>query len=146
MQVTFTNLIKAYSGKCDGLVYLYNRRLNRIIARRMPIFKPHAGTERMASVARNLKSLMLSPDYVSDLKLYTEMHRMQYPNDSLYTWTNLFSKLMWSLAKQYQIDLATISREQISSQNLPCFTLKAAAEAGLIKSISSYDKFVAPMF
>jgi hypothetical protein len=31
MKVLFKNLLKAYSGQCDGLVYYYNSQLNRVL-------------------------------------------------------------------------------------------------------------------
>ncbi len=146
MQVSFTNLLKAYSGKCDGLVYMYNRRLNKVIARRLSIFKPHAGTIRMGEVARNLKALGISADFRSDLKLYTEMFRFAYPDQSCYTWMNAFSKLMWALAKAFNIDLATISKADIIAQELPCITLQMAVDAGLLKPVEGYQRLNAGMF
>ena len=34
MKVTFKNLLKACAGACDGLVYYYNPRLDKILCRR----------------------------------------------------------------------------------------------------------------
>lgn len=34
MEVTFKNLLHAYNGKCDGIVYYYNKRMGKVIARR----------------------------------------------------------------------------------------------------------------
>ncbi|NLW18546.1 MAG: hypothetical protein GXY81_02525 [Candidatus Cloacimonetes bacterium] len=33
MKVTFKNMIQAYQGKCDGLIYYYNPRLKRMLCR-----------------------------------------------------------------------------------------------------------------
>jgi hypothetical protein len=146
MQVSFTNLLKAYSGKCDGIVYMFNRRLNKVIARRLPEFKPHAGTIRMGDIARNLKALSISAEFRSDLKLYTEMFRFAYPDQSCYTWMNAFSKLMWAMAKAYNLDLATITKADIIAQELPCLSVQRAVEAGLLLPVEGYQRLNAGMF
>ena len=33
MKVYFKNMLKAYRGACDGLIYYYNPRLNRLLVR-----------------------------------------------------------------------------------------------------------------
>jgi len=146
MKVSFTNLIKAYSGKCDGLVYMYNRRLNKIIARRMPVFKPHAGNVRMGQVAKNLAALEICEAYRTDLRLYTEMFRMAYPEAGCYTWMNTFSKLMWALQRAFGLDLGSITRNEIETQELPCMTLKTAVEAGLLPIVKGYERFGSRMW
>ena len=145
MIVSFANILKAYSGKCDGLVYMYNRRLNKVIARRMPVFKPHAGTQRLSLISRNLKALEISEAYKNDIRFYTEMYRMTYPENSVYTWSNMFTKLMWSLHRAIGVDLATISRDEIESQELPCISVKMAVEAGLLPPVQGYERLIALM-
>jgi len=147
MEVAFKNLLKAYSGKCDGLVYYYNRRLNKVIARKLPNSKPHPGNKRMSAISHALKALEPSEAYRSDLKLYTELLRMQLGSDavSFYSWSNVFRKLMFAMAKKYSLDLATLTRADIYSQNLPCLTLVAAIEDGLLPAVHGYTRFVAEM-
>jgi hypothetical protein len=147
MEVAFKNLLKAYSGKCDGLVYYYNHRLNKVIARRLPHGKPHAGNRRMTAISHALKALEPSEAYRNDLKLYTELLRMQLGTEALcfYSWSNVFRKLMFAMAKKYSLDLATLTREDIYSQNLPCITLVAAIEDGLLPEVHGYERFVAEM-
>ena len=143
MIVSFANILKAYSGKCDGLVYMYNRRLNKVIARRMPAFKPHAGTERLTTIAHNLKALNISEGYRNDLRIYTEMYRMSNP--PVYTWYNMFTKLMWALHDATGVDLAQITRTQIEEQELPCNSVKRAVDAGLIPPVQSYERLTSVM-
>ena len=147
MEVSFKNLLKAYSGKCDGLVYYYNRRLNKVIARRLPNSKPHAGNKRMSAISHALKALKPSKAYRSDLKLYTELLRMQLGANavSFYSWCNVFRKLMFALAKKYSLDLAILTRVDIYSQNLPCITLVAAIEDCLLPAVHGYERFIAEM-
>lgn len=147
MEVTFKNLLQAYSGKCDGLVYYFNRRLNKVIARKLPKSKPHAGNLRMSAISHNLKNLDPSAAFRSDLKIYTELLRMKEgaAGNGNYSWSNVFRKLMFAMAKKYSLDLATLTREDIYSQNLPCITLVAAIEDGLLPDVHGYERFVAEM-
>jgi len=144
MEVVFKNLLHAYSGKCDGLVYYYNRRLNKVIARRLPVTKPHAGNARLSAISRNLKALNPSEAYRTDLKLYTELLRMKQGSagNCFYSWSNVFRSLMFTLAKKYSLNLATLSRSEIYANNLPCLTVKAAVEDGLLDAVRGYERFV----
>ncbi|MCK9309439.1 MAG: hypothetical protein M0P99_04135, partial [Candidatus Cloacimonetes bacterium] len=99
MEVQFKNMLQAYSGKCDGLVYYYNRRLNKIIARRLPQSSNHAGNARLTAISKNLKALKPSEEYRTDLKQYTELLRMKDKTNCFYSWSNIFRKLMFGMAK-----------------------------------------------
>ena len=144
MEVVFKNLLHAYSGKCDGLVYYYNRRLNKVIARRLPVTKPHEGNARLSAISVNLKALKPSEAYRTDLKLYTELLRMHEgaKGNCFYSWSNVFRKLMFGMAKKYGIDLAILTRAEIYASNLPCITVKAAVEDGLLVAVKGYERFV----
>jgi len=145
MEVTFKNMLQAYSGKCDGLVYYYNRRLNRVIARRLPVSKPHAGNMRLSKISHNLKALAPSAGYITDLKIYTELLRMKAAarGDVIYAWSNVFRKLMYALAAKYSLDLATITRQEIYARCLPCISVQVAVEDGLLEMVPGYEKFTA---
>ena len=54
MKVKFKNLVQAYSGKCDGLVFFYNRRLNRMCVREY--VKPRKTAQKgiFAAISKNL--------------------------------------------------------------------------------------------
>jgi len=145
MEVTFKNLLHAYSGKCDGLVYYYNRRLNKVIARRLPTSKPHAGNALLGRISRNLKALELSEGYRTDLKIYTELLRLKTGAEGMayYAWSNVFRKLMYDLAAKYSLDLATITRQEIYTQGLPCISVQAAVEDGLLEKVPGYERFTA---
>lgn len=141
MEVVFKNMLQAYSGKCDGLVYYYNKRLNKVIARRLPQNTLHEGNRKLSAVSRNLKALNLSEAYKTDMKLYTEMLRMKDKEASTYSWSNVFRKLMYAVAKQYALDLAVLNREYIETNNLPCITVKAAVDAGFLPAVEGYTRF-----
>ncbi|PKN72129.1 MAG: hypothetical protein CVU50_08275 [Candidatus Cloacimonetes bacterium HGW-Cloacimonetes-3] len=147
MEVVFKNMLHAYSGKCDGLVYYYNRRLNKVIARRLPVTKPHAGNARLSAISANLKALNPSEAYRTDMKLYTELLRMQEgaKGNSFYSWSNVFRKLMFGMAKKYSLDLATLTRAQIYDDKLPCRSVQAAVEDGLLVGVKGWERFASEM-
>ncbi len=140
MEVTFKNLLHAYSGKCDGIVYYYNRRMNKLIARRLPEQTIHSQNIELSAISKNLKKLKVSEGYRANLKVYTEMSRLQSGGKSgYYSWCNVYMKLMYALAKDYSLDLKTITREQIYDAMLPCVSVKNAVEAGLLPPISGFE-------
>jgi hypothetical protein len=56
------------------------------------------------------------------------------------SWQNVYLTLMYALAKQNPaVDLLTITREQITSDNLPCKSVKDAIEAGLLREVNGYE-------
>jgi hypothetical protein len=49
--------------------------------------------------------------------------------------------MLWAMQAKYPatVDLKTITREQIVSQNLPCRSVKAVVEDGLLPIIPGYQ-------
>jgi hypothetical protein len=159
MKAIFKNMILAYKGKCDGLVYYYNPRLNRMIVRPHVKPRPSAQTAVFSSISSNLKALAPSPGYVNDLRVYVELHNRKASNHRrpLLNWCNAYNKLMYALARSYyldgfkipdpepvppehsRIDLATLTRDDIYDASLPCLTVKRAVEAGLLQSVTGYE-------
>ncbi|HOZ01959.1 MAG TPA: hypothetical protein PLG20_09080, partial [Candidatus Syntrophosphaera sp.] len=115
MKAILKNALLAYSGKCDGLVFYYNPRLERVLVRALPRWKPTASNRRLADIAHNLKALGLSPGFRLDLVNYTELYRRQYRASNCACWYNLFNKMMYALAKEYGVDLATLTRAGIDA-------------------------------
>ena len=138
MEVVFKNILKAYSGKCDGLVYYYNSRLDRVLCRRHVIPRQNTHNRRMAAISRNLKALNPAPEFVNDLKIYAALYR-----DAPLNGQNVYIKLMYALARTYDVDLSTLTREQITELELPCATVKQAVEAGLLAPVPGYERLTA---
>ena len=143
MRAYFKNMIQAYRGTCDGLVYYYNPRMKRVIVR--PYVKPREteNTRRFGRIARNLKALNLSPGFKSDLSVYVDIHNRRTANADviLTNWYIAFTRLMWNLANQSPetIDLETLSRAYIELHDLPCRSVKRAVDAGLLPPVNGYE-------
>ena len=141
MRVTFKNMVHSYSGKCDGLVYYYNRKFHREIVRQLPVFKATQQNNRFGEIAANLKALEISAGYKNDLRMYTELYSSRRENwkNPVSGWYNVFMKLMWAMSKDMGLDLKTLTREQIETEQLPCITVKSAVEAGYLTEVRDYQ-------
>jgi hypothetical protein len=122
-----------YSGHCDGLVYYYSKRLNQMIAQHYVVPKESTQNRKIGAISRNLKALEPSEGYISDLKVYLALYSYQLHEKNFVSWRNVFLTIMFALAKaDDEVDLLTITREQIEADNLPCRSVKQALEAGLL--------------
>lgn len=148
MKTYFKNLIQAYQGKCDGLVYYYNPRLKRFVARQHVIPRASESNRRLAAIARNLKALDLADGYKGDFKVYTGLFNRKSATDrgQFNNWYNAFTKMMWSLAARHaadpalpDLDLETLTRDEIYGQDLPCVSVKRAVEAGLLEPVTGSE-------
>ena len=142
MKVYFKNMLQAYHGACDGLIYYYNPRLNRLLVR--PHVKPrlNENNRRFAAIARNLKRIAPSQAFITDMTVYTDIHsRHAREGDRIYsTWYSAFLKMMYALqASDPGIDLEFLERIHIETNDLPCRSVKRAVEAGLLETVPGYE-------
>ena len=167
MKAIFKNMIQAYKGKCDGLVYYYNPRLNRILVRPHVKPRPTEQTRRFASISKNLKALAPSEGFKTDLSVYVDIRNRKATrlHGPLQNWYNAYTMMMYALAKTYSVealaeapeamggsasapttlDLSTLTREFIYANELPCISVKRAVEAGLLSSVKGYELLTAEM-
>jgi hypothetical protein len=136
-------MIGGYTGRMDDAVIYYNKYLNRVIFRRIGKMKLGARHERFKAISQNIYGLAPSQGYKDDLYRYAHELRKQKSHryDGVLVWNNLYSKIMYALAKACPetVDLATLTREQIVWDNLPCQTVKQAVEADLIPWVKGYE-------
>ncbi len=140
MIVSFKNRM-LFSGECDGLVYYWNRRLDKLIARRYVVPRESNSNRRLGGISRHLKSLELSEAYKEDLKLYVTMYNNRPREKQMLSWRNAFLTMMYALAKQYDtVDLSNITRAQVESEQLPCQSVKEAVDAGLLPYVEGCER------
>jgi hypothetical protein len=142
MQVILKNILKAYSGKCDGLIYYYHAGLGRLLCRRHTIPRPSESNARFTRIAANLKALNPSPEYCTDLKYYAAL--ISRPGAQL-NWRNVFMRLMYAVAREYGANLETLTRADIYAQDLPCKSVKAAIDERLLTPVTGYERLNALM-
>ncbi|PKN78622.1 MAG: hypothetical protein CVU48_07815 [Candidatus Cloacimonetes bacterium HGW-Cloacimonetes-1] len=141
MKARFKNGLSAYSGKADGIVYCYNRYLNAVYVRVNVYPTLTQENTRIGSTTSNLFGITPSRGYKDDMSDYLLKYRCLRANasKSIFTWPNLYIKLMYDMAKQLEgIDLRSLTRDEIYLNNLPCISVKSAVEAGLLPAVYDY--------
>ncbi len=143
MKTKLKYCLSELTGTVDDLVLYRNRKTGKLLARRYCVPKPSAENTRMAETSRNLFALAPSEAYKADLKLYLLLHN-ELSHKPFHSWVNLYMTLMSRLAKAYPaIDLKTLTRNDIIANDLPCRSVSRAVQAGLLDSVSGWDKLVA---
>jgi len=144
MKVNFRNMINGYTGRADDVIYVYDRQTNRYYVRNYPFWKVQSFNLTFAAKMKNLRRLHPSLPYREDMQMYVGLYNSLSINryNPVKAWNNIFMKLMFNMAKTLPgIDLATLTRQQIYDENLPCISVKAAVEAGLLPVVRGYDRF-----
>ncbi|MBW6514254.1 MAG: hypothetical protein K0B87_05805 [Candidatus Syntrophosphaera sp.] len=141
MKVKVKQGITGFSGKLDGLVYYYHPRLKRTLARHKPKMPALPQNATYTTVSRRLKELNPSEAYRYDFKIYASLLRDQDESLLVPSWYPLFTRMMWAMQKKYPetVDLRAITREQVLSQDLPCRSVRAAIEDGLLAPVSNWE-------
>lgn len=144
MRVNFKHMINGYTGIADGSVYYYNRQTNRIYVRSLPNRKPDKTNKDFASKMTNIGKW--NPDfyYKEDWQMYVGYYNALpiYCNTPVTAWNNLFVKVLFAMEKQLpDVDLHTLTKQQIIDRNLPCISLKHAVETGFLPVTLGYERF-----
>ncbi len=147
MKVRFKNLIGGYTGQADDSVIYFHPGLNRYIIRRKANPVLNAGNNRFGAICKRISQLPLSPAYVEDFKVYHRLFNRVPPNRErqLPAWNNLWRKMMWNMQRIYGIELSSISYADITQNQLPCRSVKAAVEAGLLPKVNGWESMDAQM-
>lgn len=144
MKVAFQNGITGFSGRAGDLIFCYNKLFQTVYARRNTYPARTQENERIGRITGHLYKLQISEDYKEDMRLYLtrynalrENHRQPLPN-----WSSLYLKLMYKMTKAMpELDLSTITRDQIHSLELPCISIKKAIEAGLLPKVLGWQRY-----
>lgn len=141
MKATVKEGIKGFSGKLDGAIYYYHPRLKRTLMRRAPKMPVQPQNVEYANIARQIKAIDPSQMYRYDFKIY--LSSLMDRDESLHypSWYSLYVKMLWAMQARYpeQVNLKTITKQKILSQNLPCRSVKAAVEDGLLAEVPGYE-------
>jgi hypothetical protein len=142
VKVKFRHAVKAFQGKfkSEGLVYCkYNDgALYRV--RKYPCYTASDQNHIIGNAGRNLGKLFktLSVEYKNDLKTYSAL-MSNYTDLADKIPANCYAnylRMMWALKKQIpEIDLSTITKEDILKHEYPVRTVVEAMEAILLPNI-----------
>ncbi|MDD2230259.1 MAG: hypothetical protein PHY48_12710 [Candidatus Cloacimonetes bacterium] len=142
MKVVFNYGLAGYSGKLMDLVYYMDKTEGRVCARRYRYPRLTQENERVGRTSEQLFAILPSNAYKDNLRLYLMRYNcLKNTPKPLRSWVNLYIHLMHNMAKAMpEVDLTTITREQIYAQDLPCISIKRAVEAGLLPEVSGYER------
>lgn len=141
MRATMKYGIRGLEGKLDGLVYYTIAGKDIMIARRLPrYFEPTQQHTDYADINHNLRKIKPCQAYKDDFKMYFGLYRsLPEANQNSVQWYNLYIAMMWDMQKAGLVDLKVITRQLIYDNNLPCISVKAAVEAGLLPEVTNYQ-------
>lgn len=147
MKVVLKQRIKGMSGQLDGLIYYYHPRLKRTLARKSPTMPVQPQNVEYGNISRQIKALEPSAAYRNDFRIYLSYLRDSDESVTYPSWYSLYIKMLWAMQAKYPetVDLKTITREQVESANLPCRTVQAAAQDGLIPWLPCCSVLINPM-
>ncbi len=142
MRVKTRSIPGDLTGKVDDLVLYRNRYGNKLYARKMGVFVDHPGQAPFRTAQEAIYALGPSEGYKQNLRDYLIAYNQLPQNEGreAHAWNNLYNKLMFAMQRQMGIPLATLTREIIEEQNLPCRSVKTAVEAGLLPMVKGVER------
>ncbi|MDY0151500.1 MAG: hypothetical protein RBS43_04430 [Candidatus Cloacimonas sp.] len=147
MKVTYKYNLGAYQGKVDDMIFYVDKRSGRTLARRAFTFTNHSGQAPFRQAQQMIYAIKPSETYKQQLLDYCMSYNSlpEAEHKQLFTWCHVYNKIMWNMQKAMpeSVDLKTITRQQIIAENLPCNSLKAAIDAGLLPKVKGYERFSA---
>jgi len=138
-------MLPGFTGNMDDVVIYYNVHLNKYIARRKVIPKYTPSNEIIKEIFAFAKRIELSESYLNDCREYIwQFNRKNRRQDrAMNTWPNVFMKVMRATMKSYpDLDLKTLTREEIIARNLPCSSIYESINAGYLEKVRNYNKLV----
>ena len=136
-------MLPGFTGNMDDVVIYYNSHLNKYIARRKVIPKYTPSNDIIKDIFAFAKRIELSECYLKDCREYifqfNRKNRRQ--NRAMSTWPNVFMKVMRATIKSYpDLDLKTLTREEIIAMNLPCRSIYESINEKKKKKVRGYNK------
>jgi len=133
--------ISGYNGNVDGMIYYTLPNSEAIIGRRKPEHfteSTHHNDYRL--ISQNIGLLQPSQEYKNDFKVYIALYKeLPEASKKVSGWYNLYIAMLWNLQKSGSVDLKTLTKAQIYADNLPCKSVKAAVESGLLPTVLNYQ-------
>jgi len=138
MKVHLSMGVNGLSGKAEGVVYYYHPKLKLCLVRKYSVPNNANNTNRTKAIMANLKLIQPSAGFKVDFDDYlTGYNKLkEFQHKPMLSWYNLYIKMLFALQKMdTRVNLQTLTREQIYAQNLPCKTVCATIEAGLLPPV-----------
>jgi hypothetical protein len=143
MKVRFKNLLMGYTGMADDSVIYFSPKRGRYIIRRRPKYTEGEHNRIFAQINRRIFALQPSEAYKQDLREYLKRYNALPINREhpVLGWNLIYSKMMWNMHALDQVDLSSISRDQLP--DLACRKVSLAVASGLLPMVPDYQDFQA---
>jgi hypothetical protein len=142
MKAKFKHNVKTFHGinRREGIVYTLYNNGELLIAKNLPNREITEGNHNFGKITKNLHILFetVSTEYKRDLSIYALLLQSTHPTRGKIAIRayGLFSRMMWKLKSQFpEIDLVTLTKEDILNQGYPSRTVAEAMKAGLLLEI-----------
>ncbi|HNX37746.1 MAG TPA: hypothetical protein PKI15_05235 [Candidatus Cloacimonadota bacterium] len=145
MKVTFKYNIGTYSGTLNEMTYGRYRDGMVCIGRKWVVPAVTPQQTALVDVAKNLSVLYksLSLEYKANLKTYALRYGAEHvPLSELPpTCYAIFIKIMYAYQKSagLTVNLATLTKSDLSTLSAPVVTIKDTVEAGLLPTVTDYE-------
>jgi hypothetical protein len=143
LKVKLSYGVAGLTGKKDSVVYCYSKESGQVYSRDYVKPDESASNVSFAAIQKNLWNIHPSHAFVEDLRAYMEVFNRLRPQRlaPYHRWNNLYISILYEMQRlmPQQVNLATLTREQIYEQNLPCKTVAAAVQSNLILPVPGYD-------
>jgi len=129
------------TGRNGNMVYCYLKETKVTYARRYVVPAETEQQRTFRSIQKNLWRIHPSDSYKNDLRQYVKSFNQSRPRRlmPIHSWCAAWQIMMFEMQRLFpSVDLATITRQQIFDDNLPCINVAAAIDANLIRPIADY--------
>ena len=145
MKVKLKHSVGSFSGhfQADKLIYWTVKRTGLCFGRIYAKPELVANHHRFGLINKHLADFyhQISPDYKRDLAAYTAFYKTEFVGmgDKNPTVFGFFKKMMYALGKKFpEIDLATITIEDVLKHEYPIITITDAIKNELLPTVNTY--------
>jgi len=145
MKVQTAIFIKNLSGRQGNMVYCAMKDGSFTYLRRYVKPARTAANDRFEAIQKNLWNIHPSEAYKNDLRMYLQIFNRTKPDRlaPYQTWRNVWMVMLFEMQRlRPGVDLATITRQEIYDNLLPCINVASAVDANLIYSVPGYETLV----
>lgn len=144
MKAKIKMLLPGFTGNMDDVVIYYNSKLNCYVTRRKVTPKKSVSTKRTSEIYKFAKRINLSQAWKDDCDAYIRAYNAYYRKQgrALVSWPSVWMKMMSAQLKASpQLNISTLTREEVMEQNLPCRSISTAIDAGFLANVKDSDRF-----
>ena len=149
MKVKLSHGVSGLTGKKDSVVYCYNKESGLVYSREYIKPDESRANRTFAAIQSNLWNIQPSNEYKHDLRQYIEVFNRTRPQRlaPYHRWNNLYMVILYEMQRlmPQQVNLATLTREQIFEQDLPCKSVAAAVQMNLLLPVPGWEALISEL-